>query len=128
MRRSALASSPLFAVAFALLAASAHAAGDSEAETLFREGRNLARAGDWAAACPKFAESHRLDPAPGTLLNLADCEEHLGALVKAREHFKLAAFAFPKGEKGQQAAVQRAAALDKRVAHLTLRLGPGVPA
>jgi hypothetical protein len=119
----------LVAVSFvAPFAPLARAGGVTEAETLFREARKLAQAGDWAAACPKFAESERLDPAPGTLLNLADCEEHFGALVKAREHFGLAASGFRQGEKGRAVAVDRAAALEKRIAHLTLRLAPSVPA
>ena len=53
------------------------------AEALFEAGRQAATRGDWTTACPKFAESQRLDPAPGTLLNLADCEEHLGHLASA---------------------------------------------
>jgi hypothetical protein len=113
--------------AVSLAAPVARAGGVTEAETLFREARKLAEAGDWASACPKFAESERLDPAPGTLLNLADCEEHFGALVKAREHFGLAASGFRQGEKGRAVAMERSAALDKRIAHLTLRLAPSVP-
>ncbi|MFO0567610.1 MAG: hypothetical protein U0263_18270 [Polyangiaceae bacterium] len=48
------------------------------AEALFNAGRDAVKAGDYPTACAKFRESNRLDPAPGTVLNLADCEEHLG--------------------------------------------------
>src|SRR5882757_7808503 len=45
------------------------------AEALFDEGRRLMTAGDFTAACPKFASSQALDPAIGTALNLANCYE-----------------------------------------------------
>src|SRR5688572_18915059 len=35
------------------------------AEALYQEARELFAAADYAAACPKFAESYRLDPATG---------------------------------------------------------------
>lgn len=45
--------------------------------------RGLVQKGDWAAACPKFEESERLDPGIGTLYHLADCYEHVGRLATA---------------------------------------------
>jgi hypothetical protein len=78
------------AFAIVLLLAAPALAGDHDsvlAETLFREGRQAVDAGDLKGACDKFAHSYRLDPAPGTLLNLGDCEERLGKLASAWVHF-----------------------------------------
>ena len=58
------------------------------AEALFSAGRADVERGDYASACPKFADSQRLDPAPGTLINLADCEEHVGQLARAWQHWR----------------------------------------
>jgi hypothetical protein len=102
-------------------------AGSAEAEAAFREGRKAMQVGDYVTACARFAESERLEPAPGTLLNLADCEEHSGHLVSAHEHFGLAASGFPRGDTRRNIALQRETALDKRLVRLTLRLAPSVP-
>jgi tetratricopeptide (TPR) repeat protein len=53
------------------------------AEQLFKQGKDLAKANQWAEACPKFEASLRNDPTLGTRLNLADCYEHIGKLAAA---------------------------------------------
>jgi hypothetical protein len=60
------------------------------AEALFDEGRRLMNAGDYAAGCPKFADSEALDPAPGTALNLAICYEKSSKYASAWAAFRTA--------------------------------------
>jgi hypothetical protein len=96
------------------------------AEVLYRAGREAARKGDWATACAKLGESQRLDPAPGTLLNLADCEEHRGQLATAWQHY-LQAQSMLKSDSRAAFAEKRAAALEKRVPKLVVRLADGAP-
>jgi hypothetical protein len=74
-------------IAVMLTAASrGHADGPSPAEKLFWVGREAMKHGDYAHARAALEESLRLQSTPGTLLNLAVCEEQLGQLVAALQH------------------------------------------
>jgi len=55
----------------------------SMAQVLFEEGRTLLEKNDVSGACERFARSQQLDPAGGTLLNLALCHEREGRLATA---------------------------------------------
>ncbi len=98
------------------------------AEVLYRAGRDAARRGDWTTACAKLAESQRLDPAAGTLLNLADCEEHRGQLAHAWQHFVQVQGLLPRGDARVTYAKGRADAVDKRVPRLSIRIDGVAPA
>lgn len=58
------------------------------AEDLFQRGKALMTSKNVAEACPLFAESFRLDPAGGTLQNLALCYEELGKWASAYARFQ----------------------------------------
>jgi hypothetical protein len=76
-------------LALALFSAPALATAQpsSAAEALFEDGRRLMKDGDYPAACAKFQESQRLDPAGGTLMNLAGCHAKAGRTATAWAEF-----------------------------------------
>ncbi|MFO0588357.1 MAG: hypothetical protein U0441_12485 [Polyangiaceae bacterium] len=53
------------------------------ADEAFRAAVAAKLKGDWVTACAKFDASMQLDPAPSTLLNVAECLEHDGKLARA---------------------------------------------
>jgi hypothetical protein len=97
------------------------------AEALFAAGREAVRRGDYRAACPMFAESNRLDPALGTVLNLAICEEHIGRLASAWQRYQEVIHGLEASDGRLPLARANAAALEKRLPRLTIRLSPKAP-
>lgn len=60
----------------------------AKAEKLFNEAVELSEARKFEEACPLLAESQKLDPTPGTLFALADCERVTNAIASSVAHFK----------------------------------------
>ncbi len=110
-----------FLAAF-LAPAVARGDGASLAEALFRQARDAIHHGDYATACPLLAESQRLDPSTGTLLNLGTCEEHEGHLATAWAAFRSLLDTTPEGDERAVFARARVAALEPRLAWLRLRV------
>jgi hypothetical protein len=108
-------------------AANAQPRDAAAADALFRAGRAAADRGDFATARTKFSQSQRLDPAPGTLFNIADCEEKLGLVASAWEHFVTATQQLPPGDDRIAWARRRIEALGRRVPHLKVTLSPAAP-
>jgi hypothetical protein len=118
-----------FGLALAAGAASASPAyAETRADELFQEGRKAMKANDWPNALANLSQSYKLEPAPGTLLNVAECEMHVGKLALALEHFKQVEIALPQQDKRRNVAVERALSLAPRVPRLVVKLAPTAPA
>jgi hypothetical protein len=112
--------SAVFAALVSSTAALAQSRDPSAAEALFRSAREAMARGDFANACTRFAESYRLDPAPGTLLNVADCEEKQGKVASSFTHFSEALEGLPKDDFRVAYAHERLRALEPRLPMLTV--------
>ncbi len=116
---------PLIAALLALPAPAR--AQQAAADALFDSARSAMAKGDFNAACEQFRASDKLDPAVGTELNLADCEEKRGHVASAWELYRTAQEKL--GEKDERVALARSRtqALEPRIPKLTLTLASGAP-
>jgi hypothetical protein len=121
----------------AVFGAGRAAAQDSAAaDALFDAGLSEMKAGNYDSGCPKLAESQRLDPRPGTLFTLAECEAKGDKLATAYVHyedylrvFSRMAAKEQKAQRGRDAVAK--AALERigpEIPKLTLKLPDGAPA
>jgi hypothetical protein len=96
------------------------------ATQLFQEGRDLMTRGRYTEACPKLAESQRLDPGGGTLLNLALCHEKEGRLATAWSEFAeaLALATRDRRTDRMEAAEAHARDLEKRLPRVVVDVPP----
>ena len=103
-RIGVLASSLLFVLSSSATAAGQQAKGhdNAAADALFRAGRALVEAGDYAAGCPKFDASLALSPAASTLLNIGKCHEHEGKLAMAWSDYNQALVINNSETRGQE--------------------------
>lgn len=90
---------------------------------IFRQGRTMMEQKKYAAACPLFAEAHRLEPkAVGILLNLAECYKQIGKKASAWSAYNEAEFLAKKDSDVErvQFAHAEATALEPTLAKLRI--------
>ena len=99
----------------------------SQAEELYDHGRSLMAAGKTAEACTAFEQSRQFEPAATTLIALATCDEMLGKLatawalyLEAEQQTRVASDS--RGIQLHKLALERAAALGRRVSMLTIQV------
>ncbi len=97
-------------------------AQSTDAEQLFREGKQRMTQQDYGHACPMFEQSFVADPATGTLLALALCHERQGKFASAAREYAEAATRSERENRPDraQAARSKLATLEPRLSKLTI--------
>jgi hypothetical protein len=119
---SALVVLALLAEAPALRAAGADRERDRAA--LYKEGVNLAAAGNWSAAVERFRRVVELRASPKALYTLGEAEEHAGQLSEARRSYRASLDAARAAHEGDvvDLAGQALGKVESRVPQITVRL------
>jgi serine/threonine-protein kinase len=103
--------------------------GDTAAAAVvFADAKKLLKEGRFNDACPKFEESQRLDPTPGTLLNLGDCYKQTSPPRTASAwgaYQQAEIMARKRGDKArQEAAAERAQTIEPVLSRVTIAVVP----
>ena len=117
------------ALVLSVLTACPHAYAQDDkaaAEVLFDEAKKMMAAKRYGEACPKFADSQRLDPGVGTLLNLGLCYKQLGQTASAwSTYLEAASLARSAGQDDrEELARQEAKALEPQLTKLVIEVPP----
>lgn len=107
--------------------AGAQSSDPAAAEALFQNGRDAMEREDFDAACQMFEESFSLDPAVGTVMNLAVCEEKRGHLARSWERWHQALGLLSEDDERVSYAVIQMEAVEGRLAYLTIVAEEGAP-
>ncbi len=100
---------------------------EAAAIRLFDEGRAQMKAGKFAEACAAFEKSQQLDPASGTLYNLAGCYVKLGRLASAWATFRTLGET-DSNEQRRADSLAQAKALEPRLPRLVITVAGERPA
>lgn len=111
-----------------LQGAPVHAAEPSPAQALFEQGIKDMLAGRFDEACPPIEQSYKIEPLPGTLFYLAECEAKRGRIATALARYNEYLVLYPKLPRDKKAkqgnrlqtAKKQVAALEPQVPRLTL--------
>jgi hypothetical protein len=120
----------VFALAAPIRADSKPTAAESDAALAeLKNGFALRKQGRFGEALPHLVQSFRLAPGLKALLNMADCEEHLGRLLDAERHWVQARemAAAQTDDAVRQEAAERLSDLQPRVPRLTVALADAAP-
>lgn len=119
------------ALAGAVLAGAPRARADggtdaAAAQVLFDQAKALMEAGKFSEACPKLAQSQKLDPGGGTLVHLGSCYEQEGKLASAWGVLREAQDVARRDRRADRElfAKKRVEALAPRLAQLTITVAP----
>jgi hypothetical protein len=128
---SRLGTLPVYGLVFATSYAWAQASATDKAlaTQLYDDAESLIVAGNPVPACPKYAESYRLDPQLGVLLHLGDCYEKVGRTASAWSTFKEAVeIAALKKDDRESAIKAHTTELEAKLTRLTVVVAPNNPA
>jgi hypothetical protein len=99
------------------------------ASRLFDDAAKLMASDRAPEACPKYAESQRLDPQLGTLLHLAECYAKVGKTASAWASFKDAAELADQRNDPREAKIrERVASIEKTLSSVVVMVAPSEPA
>lgn len=104
------------------------------ADHLFEQGLAEMRAGQYGVGCPHLAQSYRVDPVPGALFTLAECEASWNKLARALAHYQsflsaltmLPAARRDSFEERRRIAAGQVTALSVSAPELTLNVAPEI--